>query len=76
MGYYMSFPGGRKKALTLSYDDGVRQDRKLIKILDKYGIKATFNINSGCFSKDTDFDSLQGRMSEEEVKALFENSHH
>ena len=42
---YMQFPGGRKKALTLSYDDGVQQDIRLIEILDKYGIKCTFNIN-------------------------------
>jgi len=35
------------KALTLSYDDGVEQDRKLIEILNRYGIKAAFNLNSG-----------------------------
>ena len=26
------FPGGKCKALTLSYDDGVRQDRRLVEI--------------------------------------------
>ncbi|MDR1445841.1 MAG: polysaccharide deacetylase family protein [Treponema sp.] len=41
------FPNGKKKALTLSYDDGVEQDRRLVEILNRYGIKATFNINSG-----------------------------
>ena len=40
---------GKKKALTFSFDDGVSQDRKLIEILDRYGLKATFNINSGFF---------------------------
>lgn len=35
------------KIFTLSFDDGVKQDKKLIDILDKYGIKATFNINYG-----------------------------
>ena len=43
------FPQGRRKALTLSYDDGVEQDRQLIGILDKHGIRSTFNLNSGCF---------------------------
>ena len=43
----MRFPGGKPKALTLSYDDGVEQDVKLIEIAEKYGIKGTFNINSG-----------------------------
>jgi peptidoglycan/xylan/chitin deacetylase (PgdA/CDA1 family) len=41
------FPNGKMKALTLSYDDGVEQDRKLVEILNRYGIKATFNLNSG-----------------------------
>jgi peptidoglycan/xylan/chitin deacetylase (PgdA/CDA1 family) len=41
------FPNGKMKALTLSYDDGVEQDRRLIEILNRYGIKATFNLNSG-----------------------------
>ena len=30
----MRFPEGRKKALTLSYDDAVIQDKKMMKILD------------------------------------------
>ena len=42
----MRFPGGKAKALTLSYDDGVRQDKKLIEIFNKNGIKGTFNVNS------------------------------
>jgi peptidoglycan/xylan/chitin deacetylase (PgdA/CDA1 family) len=41
------FPNGTMKALTLSYDDGVEQDRKLVEILNRYGIKAAFNLNSG-----------------------------
>ncbi len=49
---YMQFPGGRQKALTLSYDDGVQQDIRMIEILDKYGIKCTFNINGYSFEED------------------------
>jgi peptidoglycan/xylan/chitin deacetylase (PgdA/CDA1 family) len=41
------FPNGVMKALTLSYDDGVEQDKKLAQILNRYSIKATFNLNSG-----------------------------
>ncbi len=40
-----------KKILTLSFDDGVTQDERFIEILNKYGIKCTFNLNSeslGC----------------------------
>jgi peptidoglycan/xylan/chitin deacetylase (PgdA/CDA1 family) len=41
------FPNGKMKALTLSYDDGVEQDKCVIEILNRYKIKGTFNINSG-----------------------------
>ena len=34
------------KRLTFSYDDGVTQDRRLVPLLNRYGMKATFNINS------------------------------
>ncbi len=43
----MLFPGGREKALTLSYDDCVTQDIRLLEIMNKNGIKGTFNLNSG-----------------------------
>lgn len=34
------------KAVTFSYDDGVTQDRRLVEVFNKYGLKGTFNINS------------------------------
>ena len=43
---------GKKKAITFSYDDTVTQDIRLIEILDKYGLKATFNLNSGLLGMD------------------------
>ena len=43
----MLWPGGREKALTLSYDDAVLQDIRLLEIMNKNGIKGTFNLNSG-----------------------------
>lgn len=43
---------GKMKALTFSYDDGVTQDERLVAILNKYGLKATFNINSELLGKD------------------------
>lgn len=38
---------GKMKAVTFSYDDGITQDRRLIELFDRYGLKATFNLNSG-----------------------------
>ena len=39
----------KKKAVTFSYDDGVSQDVRLIELLNKYGLKSTFNLNSELF---------------------------
>ena len=43
---YLRFPGGKPKAATFSYDDGVRQDIRLAEIFTRYGLKATFNLNN------------------------------
>ncbi len=40
---------GKMKAVTFSYDDCVFQDRRLVEIFNKYGLKCTFNVNSGLF---------------------------
>jgi peptidoglycan-N-acetylglucosamine deacetylase len=43
---------GKMKALTFSYDDGVTQDERLIEIFNKYGLKATFNLNSELLGRE------------------------
>lgn len=43
----MRFPGGLKKCVTLSYDDGLFDDIQLMELMDKYGLKGTFNLSSG-----------------------------
>ena len=40
----------KKKAITFSYDDGTTQDIRLIELMDKYGLKCTFNLNSELLS--------------------------
>ncbi len=37
---------GKNKAITFSFDDGVKQDVRAIEIMEKYGLKGTFNLNS------------------------------
>ncbi len=44
------YKDGKKRALTMSYDDGNRADLRLLEIFNKYGIKGTFHLNSGRFS--------------------------
>ncbi len=44
---YTSFPEGKHKVLTLSYDDGKIPDRRLVDIFNDNNLKGTFNVNSG-----------------------------
>lgn len=43
---FLRYPKFLSKAVTLSYDDGVIFDEKLIEIMSKNGLKGTFNLNS------------------------------
>lgn len=49
---YLRFPEGKLKALTLSYDDGVEQDERLIGILRAHGMHGTFNLNAGLYAPE------------------------
>ena len=74
---FMLFPGGRAKALTLSYDDGVEQDERLVDIMSKNGLRGTFNINSGRYSPEgTVFPAgkVHRVMTEAATTALFRES--
>jgi len=44
---FLRYPGGKAKAVTFSYDDGVRHDLRLLETLNRYGIKCTLNLCSG-----------------------------
>lgn len=75
----MLFPEGKEKALTLSYDDGVEQDKKLIEILNRTGLKATFNLNSGCYAEEGTIypaGTIHRRMCRSEVTSTYKNSGH
>ncbi|MDY3032154.1 MAG: polysaccharide deacetylase family protein [Clostridia bacterium] len=72
---YIRFKDGKRKALTLSYDDGVVQDIRLSDIMKKNGIKGTFNINSGTYlDEEAVREKYYGRMKLSEAKALYTNS--
>ncbi len=71
------FPGGKSKAFTLSYDDGVVQDRRLAPLIRSYGMKATFNLNAallgvedkGGFPGKPDLDI--SKVSAEELETVY-----
>lgn len=70
MKVYTCFPGGKAKALTMSYDDGKREDIRLVEIFNKYGIKGTFNINYGLMCQDQT-GMPHPRLTPEEVRTLY-----
>ena len=75
----LRYPGGLRKALTLSYDDGVEQDIRLMEILDKHGLKCTFNLNSGCWApegKEYPAGTIHRRLPESRVLELYKNPNH
>lgn len=63
-----------KKALTFSYDDGIEQDRKLVEIFNRYGMKATFNLNTGIQTPESNF-KIEGvhinRMKQDGLAELY-----
>lgn len=67
---------GKNKAVTFSYDDGITQDKRLIELFNKYGLKCTFNINSGLLGQDGYLDREGERVTHikvkpEEVRSLY-----
>lgn len=42
-----TYPQGKFKAVVLSFDDGLEQDRQLLELFNRYEVKGTFNLNSG-----------------------------
>lgn len=76
---FMRFPEGRAKALTLSYDDGVEQDARLMEIMDRHGLKGTFNLNSGLYAPEETVypqGQIHRRMTEKQVTELYAGSGH
>ena len=47
----LRWKNGLSHALTLSYDDGLEADVRLIEIMQRNGLKGTFNLNSAMFNE-------------------------
>ena len=70
------YPGGKTKAFTLSYDDGVVQDIRLAGLLRRYGLQATFNLNSGTFGQVDQYSHLKvkhEKVNKEQVRELYQD---
>ena len=66
--YLMRFPGFKRKALTVSYDDGTIHDVRMVETFAAHGIKGTLNINSAGLGKKS------GKLTPEALVDLIERS--
>lgn len=70
MSIVMRFPHGKSKVFTMSYDDGLYQDIRLVEIMNKHGLKGTFNITSSSISKK-DAVKRNESLSAKQIKELY-----
>lgn len=70
------YPNGKAKAFNVSYDDGVLQDERFVKLLNAYNLKGTFNLNSGLMENEFEWIHETGcivkRLSKEKVISLYD----
>ena len=60
----MLFPGGKTKALILSFDDGMVADRRLVRLMNEYGLIGTFHLNSNKLG-------TKDYLTKEEIKVVY-----
>jgi peptidoglycan/xylan/chitin deacetylase (PgdA/CDA1 family) len=60
----MLFPQGKSKALIWSFDDGMVADRKLVKLMNDYGLVGIFHLNSNKLG-------TKDYLTKEEIKNLY-----
>lgn len=56
------YPGGKTKAFNVTYDDGVLQDVRFVKLLNRYGLKGTFNLNSQLMEQEFEWVHENGML--------------
>ncbi len=44
--HYNVYPGKTRKIVTFSYDDGPKNDKRLVPLFNQYNLKATFHLNA------------------------------
>ena len=67
----------KMKAVTFSYDDSTLQDKRLVELFNKYGVKATFNVNSELLgTKNTlnlhGYEVCHDKLDAKDIKDIYE----
>ncbi len=79
MNIFLRWPGGKPKALTFSFDDGVESDIRLAHLLDQYDMRGTFNISTELYAPEGtvhEKDAFFRRMTQKQILDNFVSSHH
>lgn len=70
------YPQGKTKAFNITYDDGILQDVRFVDLLNKYGLKGTFNLNSQLMEQEFEWIHPNGmtvkRLSKNMVRHLYD----
>lgn len=70
------YPGGKQKAFNITYDDGILQDVRFVALLNRYGLKGTFNLNSQLMEEEFAWTHPNGmtvkRLSVDAVRNLYD----
>ncbi len=68
-----SFPQGKRIAVTTSFDDGDECDRRIVAAFNEWGLKGTFNLNSGSLGTSgvKPPDGSRQKLDRSEVAELF-----
>jgi peptidoglycan/xylan/chitin deacetylase (PgdA/CDA1 family) len=70
------YPHGKAKAFNITYDDGVLQDIRFVELLNKYGLKGTFNLNSQLMEQEFEWIHESGmavrRLNPQAVRHLYD----
>lgn len=66
------WPNGRRMALTTCWDDGTEHDRRLIEILNRHGLKGSFNLCSGKLDQDAAQSGWKAFVRADEVATLYQ----
>lgn len=65
------YPGGKKRVVTFSYDDGPEQDVRLVELFNQYSVKGTFHLNGGNYrsASEAELADLRQRYAGHEISA-------
>lgn len=70
------YPQGKTKAFNITYDDGILQDVRFVALMNKYGLKGTFNLNSQLMEQEFEWVHPNGmivkRLSTDAVLHLYD----